>query len=99
MFMEYTTLGSPGIEISRICLGCMSFGSSDWRDWVLDETESREIIYRAVDLGINFFDTANVYSMGESERVVGNALGATTASVGHCHQNASSVNSAILSLG
>jgi aryl-alcohol dehydrogenase-like predicted oxidoreductase len=72
--MEYTTLGSTGMEVSRICLGCMSFGSSDWREWVLDETESREIIDRAIDLGINFFDTANIYSAGESERVLGDAL-------------------------
>jgi len=72
--MEYTTLGSTGMEVSRICLGCMSFGSSDWRDWVLDEGESREIIERAIDLGINFFDTANMYSLGESERVLGNVL-------------------------
>jgi len=73
--MEYTTLGSTGTEVSRICLGCMSFGTSEWRDWVLDEEESRDIIERAIDLGINFFDTANMYSMGESERVVGNVLG------------------------
>ncbi|WP_096389081.1 aldo/keto reductase [Halopenitus persicus] len=72
--MEYTTLGDTGMEVSRICLGCMSFGSSDWREWVLDEGESRAIIERAIDLGINFFDTANVYSNGESERVLGNAL-------------------------
>ena len=72
--MEYTTLGSTGMTVSRICLGCMSFGSSDWREWVLDEAESREIIERAIDLGINFFDTANVYSQGESERIVGNVL-------------------------
>ncbi|MFC6941482.1 aldo/keto reductase [Salinirubellus sp. GCM10025818] len=72
--MEYTTLGSTGMSVSRICLGCMSFGSSDWREWVLDEAESREIIERAIDLGINFFDTANVYSQGESERVLGNVL-------------------------
>ncbi|WEL21639.1 aldo/keto reductase [Halorhabdus sp. BNX81] len=72
--MEYTTLGSTGMEVSRICLGCMSFGSSDWREWVLDEEESREIIERAIDLGINFFDTANMYSLGESERVLGNVL-------------------------
>ena len=72
--MEYTTLGSTGMEVSRICLGCMSFGSSEWRDWVLDEDGSREILERAIDLGINFFDTANMYSMGESERVVGNVL-------------------------
>ncbi len=72
--MEYTTLGSTGMEVSRICLGCMSFGTSDWREWVLEEEESKEIIERAIDLGINFFDTANMYSMGESERVLGNAL-------------------------
>ena len=72
--MEYTTLGDTGMEVSRICLGCMSFGSNDWRDWVLEEEESRPIIERAIDLGINFFDTANVYSNGESERVLGNAL-------------------------
>ncbi|QLG50842.1 aldo/keto reductase [Natrinema halophilum] len=72
--MEYTTLGSTGMNVSRICLGCMSFGSSDWREWVLDEAESREIIDRAIDLGINFFDTANMYSRGESERVLGKAL-------------------------
>jgi len=72
--MEYTTLGDTGMEVSRLCLGCMSFGTSDWRDWVLDEEESLEIIDRAIDLGINFFDTANMYSRGESERVLGNAL-------------------------
>ncbi|MDY6764730.1 MAG: aldo/keto reductase [Halobacteria archaeon] len=72
--MEYTTLGNTGIEVSKICLGCMSFGSSEWRDWVLDEDESIPIIERAIDLGINFFDTANMYSVGESERVVGKAL-------------------------
>jgi aryl-alcohol dehydrogenase-like predicted oxidoreductase len=72
--MEYTTLGNTGIEVSRICLGCMSFGTPDWREWVLDEEASHEIIDRAIDLGINFFDTANMYSKGESERVLGNAL-------------------------
>src|SRR6056297_1564461 len=72
--MEYTTLGSTGMEVSRICLGCMSFGSSDWREWVLDDEESTAIIDRAIDLGINFFDTANMYSNGESERILGDAL-------------------------
>ncbi|WP_049972410.1 aldo/keto reductase [Haladaptatus cibarius] len=72
--MEYTTLGDTGMEVSRICLGCMSFGSSDWREWVLDEDESMPIIERAIDLGINFFDTANMYSRGESERILGKAL-------------------------
>jgi aryl-alcohol dehydrogenase-like predicted oxidoreductase len=70
--MEYTTLGDTGLSVSRICLGCMSFGSG--RDWTLDESESREVIDRAIDLGINFFDTANVYSAGESERILGDAL-------------------------
>ena len=72
--MEYTTLGDTGVEVSRICLGCMSFGSSDWREWVLDEEEGIELVERARDLGINFFDTANMYSRGESERVLGEAL-------------------------
>jgi aryl-alcohol dehydrogenase-like predicted oxidoreductase len=73
--MEYTTLGTTGLSVSRICLGCGSFGSSDWKEWMLNEAESRAIIERAIDLGINFFDTANVYSMGESERIVGTVLG------------------------
>lgn len=72
--MEYTTLGDTGMQVSRIALGCMSFGDPDWRDWVLDEEESRELIDRAVELGINFFDTANMYSRGESERILGDAL-------------------------
>lgn len=72
--MEYTTLGDTGMEVSRLCLGCMSFGTPEWREWVLDEDESKEIIDRAIDLGINFFDTANMYSRGESERILGNAL-------------------------
>jgi len=72
--MEYTTLGSTGVEVSRICLGCMSFGDPDWRDWILDEEASQPILERAWDLGINFFDTANMYSTGESERVLGNFL-------------------------
>src|SRR6056297_2162431 len=70
--MEYTTLGSTGMEVSKICLGCMSFGSQD--EWMLDEAESREIIERALDLGITFFDTANVYSSGESEEILGDVL-------------------------
>ncbi|WP_255195909.1 aldo/keto reductase [Halorarius litoreus] len=72
--MEYTTLGSTGIEVSRICLGCMSFGSSDWRGWVKGEEFGHELVDRAIDLGINFFDTANMYSRGESERILGDAL-------------------------
>ena len=72
--MEYTTLGETGLEVSRICLGCMSFSTGEWREWVLDEEESHEVIERAIDLGINFFDTANMYAEGQSERVLGRAL-------------------------
>ena len=70
--MDYTTLGDTGLEVSRLCLGCNSFGNR--RDWMLDEAESREIIERAIDLGITFFDTSNNYSFGESERILGNVL-------------------------
>ncbi|WP_247003344.1 aldo/keto reductase [Halosolutus gelatinilyticus] len=70
--MEYTTLGSTGMAVSKICLGCMSFGSD--REWMLDADESRELIERAIDLGITFFDTANVYSAGESEEILGDIL-------------------------
>ena len=72
--MEYTTLGDTGMTVSKICLGCMSFGDSDWREWVLDEEEGKEIVERALELGVTFFDTANMYSNGESERVLGEAL-------------------------
>jgi len=70
--MEYTTLGSTGMDVSKICLGCMSFGSEE--PWMLDREEGREIIERAIDLGINFFDTANAYSDGESEAILGDVL-------------------------
>ncbi|MFB6280670.1 MAG: aldo/keto reductase [Haloferacaceae archaeon] len=73
--MEYTTLGSTGTTVSRICLGCMGFGDPGWRDWVIDEAAARPIIERAIDAGITFFDTANVYSYGESERILGSVLG------------------------
>ena len=72
--MEYTTLGRTGTTVSRICLGCMSFGDPGWREWVLDEAEGKAIVERALELGVNFFDTANMYSNGESERVLGEAL-------------------------
>ncbi len=71
--MEYTTFGATGTTVSEICLGCMSFGT-DWDGWTLDREESREVIERAIDLGINFFDTANVYSYGESEEILGEVL-------------------------
>ncbi len=74
--MKYTKLGSSGLEVSRICLGCMSFGeeSPGAHDWSLDEAASRPIIEKALDLGINFFDTANAYSIGSSEEITGRAL-------------------------
>ncbi|MEU6366909.1 aldo/keto reductase [Streptomyces sp. NPDC046931] len=74
--MEYVKLGSTGLDVSRICLGCMSFGLPDrgTHTWSLDEEASRPLIRRALDAGINFFDTANVYSDGTSEEIVGRAL-------------------------
>jgi aryl-alcohol dehydrogenase-like predicted oxidoreductase len=75
--MEYTTLGDTGVEVSRIYLGCMGFGGSgggDAFDWTVDEAAATEVVDRAMELGTNFFDTANIYSYGESERILGNAL-------------------------
>ncbi|KAI9472120.1 MAG: NADP-dependent oxidoreductase domain-containing protein [Benjaminiella poitrasii] len=72
--MEYVRLGKTGLRVSRICLGCMSFGSSKWGAWIKEEKESIEYIKAAYDAGINFFDTANMYSNGVSERVLGKAL-------------------------
>lgn len=74
--MEYTRLGSTGMKVSRICLGCMGFGDpTRWiHKWVLNEENSRPIIKKALELGINFFDTANVYSIGASEAILGRAL-------------------------
>jgi aryl-alcohol dehydrogenase (NADP+) len=72
--MQYVPLGRTGLQVSRICLGAMSYGSSSWRPWVLDEPESRPFIQRALELGINFFDTADMYSRGASEEVLGRAL-------------------------
>jgi 1-deoxyxylulose-5-phosphate synthase len=71
--MNYVNLGSTGLKVSRICLGCMSFGLEKKR-WILDEQQSRSIIRRAVEAGINFFDTANMYGSGASEEVTGRAL-------------------------
>lgn len=72
--MQYVNLGSTGLKVSRICLGTMTYGTSQWRDWVLDEEESRPFYQRALELGINFFDTADMYSLGRSEEVTGRAL-------------------------
>ena len=75
--MEYSRLGNTGMKVSRICLGCMGFGSAEgWAHnaWALDEQASREIVKKALELGINFFDTANVYAYGVSEEFLGRAL-------------------------
>ena len=74
--MDYVKLGRTGLDVSRICLGCMTFGVPDrgMHQWTLDDAASRPIIKRALDLGINFFDTANAYSDGTSEEIVGRAL-------------------------
>lgn len=70
--MEYVNLGKTGMKVSRLCLGMMSYGSKTWREWILEEEDAKPFIKRALDAGINFFDTADVYSLGESERVTGN---------------------------
>jgi aryl-alcohol dehydrogenase-like predicted oxidoreductase len=72
--MQYLNLGSAGLKVSRICLGTMTYGSSQWRPWVLDEEASRPLIRQALESGINFFDTADMYSLGASEEVLGRAL-------------------------
>ena len=72
--MEYINLGRSGLEVSRICLGTLTFGNPEWRSYMLTEEESRPIIQRALDLGINFFDTADMYSLGISEEILGRAL-------------------------
>src|SRR5438477_5218918 len=72
--MDYVNLGETGLKVSRICLGTMTYGSSKWREWVLDEEASRPLIKQALEAGINFFDTADMYSLGGSEEVLGRAL-------------------------
>jgi len=72
--MEYVRLGNTGLKVSRLCLGCMTYGSSKWRSWVLDEAAAMPFFKQALEAGVNFFDTADVYSQGESERVTGKAL-------------------------
>jgi aryl-alcohol dehydrogenase-like predicted oxidoreductase len=72
--LKYVNLGATGLKVSRLCLGTMSYGSSKWRDWVLDEAESRPLFRKALEAGINFFDTADIYSEGASEQVTGRAL-------------------------
>jgi aryl-alcohol dehydrogenase (NADP+) len=74
--MRYTTLGTTGLKVSRLCLGCMSFGGPTVKDfeWTLGYEDSKRVIDRALDLGINFLDTADEYSNGVSESIVGRAL-------------------------
>ncbi len=74
MKMTHTRLGRTGLKVSRICLGTMTYGSKKWRDWVIEEAEARPFFERALELGINFFDTADVYSNGVSEEIVGRAI-------------------------
>ena len=72
--MQYAPLGRTGLSVSRICLGCMSYGDPGWRPWVLDEAAARPFFRAAVEAGVNFFDTADMYSLGVSEEVTGRAL-------------------------
>jgi len=72
--MQYTNLGKTGMKVSRLCLGMMSYGAKSWREWVLEEEQAKPFVRRALDAGINFFDTADVYSQGESEKITGKLL-------------------------
>ncbi len=72
--MQYTRLGNTGLKVSRLCLGMMTYGAKQWRPWVLDEEESLPFIREALEVGINFFDTADMYSLGRSEEILGQAM-------------------------
>jgi aryl-alcohol dehydrogenase (NADP+) len=72
--MQFVNLGNTGLKVSRLCLGAMTYGSKKWREWVLEEEESRPFLRRAFELGINFFDTADMYSVGASEEILGRAV-------------------------
>ena len=72
--MKYANLGRTGLSVSRLCLGCMTYGDPGWQPWILDEEASQPFFRRAVELGINFFDTADIYSYGVSEEITGRAL-------------------------
>src|SRR5208337_860244 len=74
LIMETVKFGKTGLQVSRLCLGCMTYGSPKWREWVLDEEASKPFLREAYEKGINFFDTADVYSQGASEEIVGRAL-------------------------
>ncbi len=77
--MQYVQLGQSGLKVSRLCLGMMTYGSKKWREWVLEEKEALPFVRRALEAGINFFDTADVYSVGGSEEILGNTLKACNA--------------------
>jgi 1-deoxyxylulose-5-phosphate synthase len=72
--MDYVNLGSAGVKVSRLCFGTMTYGSKKWREWVLEEKDAQPFYRRAIELGINFFDTADMYSVGVSEEITGRAL-------------------------
>jgi aryl-alcohol dehydrogenase-like predicted oxidoreductase len=72
--MDYVNLGSAGVKVSRLCFGTMTYGSKKWREWVLEEQDAKPFYRRAIELGINFFDTADMYSVGVSEEITGRAL-------------------------
>ena len=72
--MQYVNLGKTGLQVSRLCLGMMTYGAASWRQWVLNEDQARPFVQRALEAGINFFDTADVYSLGASEVITGNLL-------------------------
>ncbi len=72
--MQYINFGKTGMKVSRLCLGMMTYGSKKWREWILEEEEAKPFVKRALDVGVNFFDTADVYSFGASEEVLGNTL-------------------------
>src|SRR6187402_3953099 len=72
--MEYVRLGATGLTVSRLCLGAMTYGDPAWRPWILSEEQGRPFIKRGLEHGITFFDTADMYSLGRSEEVLGRAL-------------------------
>ncbi len=72
--MQYVRFGSTGMKVSKLCFGCMTYGSKAWREWVLTEEESKPFYKAAFDAGINFYDTADVYSQGVSEEILGRAV-------------------------
>ncbi|SLN73186.1 aldo/keto reductase [Oceanibacterium hippocampi] len=72
--MDYVRFGRTGMKVSRLCLGAMTYGTPEWRDWVLDEERSRPFLKQAFELGINFIDSSNIYSLGRSEEIVGRAI-------------------------